>query len=172
MKVYSISQPYASLSAHGMKIFETRGWHAPQSIIGQVIGIAATKRVLPDARSSYDTPEFQQAYSVTGLPPLEELPCAVLVGTALLHSVELVTEDFLEDVSEIERAFGWFEIGGYAWRLRYAKPLAYPIPISGKQGFYDWHGLDPKADPVGIDPSQGAQAQGSARILRFHLPTT
>ncbi|MBA8881780.1 ASCH domain-containing protein [Phyllobacterium myrsinacearum] len=147
MKVISVWQPWASLIVHGMKFFETRTWSAPKSIIGQTIGIAATKNITPDQRSAYADPEFQRFYEQCGLPPLEELPRAVLLGTVLLDSVELITEDFLEEITDEEKAFGWHQLGGYAWRLRYARQLPHPIPIQGKQGIYDWKGFD-KLQPV------------------------
>lgn len=142
MKVISIWQPWASLVVHGMKFFETRTWPAPRSVIGQTLGIAATKNITPDQRSVYADPEFQFFYEQSGLPPLEELPRGMLLGTVTLDSIEEVTEDFIEDITLEERAFGWYQLGGYAWRLKHARPLKHPIPIKGAQGIYDWRGFD------------------------------
>lgn len=142
MKVISVWQPWATLQIAGFKIFETRTWPAPKSIIGQRIGIAATKNIIPDQRSACAEESFARFYEMTGLPPLEELPRGVLLGTAQLHSVEPVTSEFLEEITDEERAFGWYMPGGYAWRMRDPKPLAHPIPIQGKQGIFDWKGFD------------------------------
>lgn len=159
MKVISIWQPWASLIVHGLKFFETRTWPAPPSVVGQVIGIAATKNIIPDQRDAYNDPEFQFFYEQSGLESLENLPRGYLLGTVLLHSVELVTEDFLEEITREERAFGWYTIGGYAWRLRYPKLLSHPIPIRGKQGIFEYHGF-------GVDgqATSGADPQGEQKV--------
>lgn len=142
MKVISVWQPYATLIVQGFKFFETRTWPAPKSIIGQTIGIAATKNILPEQRLSCANEDFKLWYERSELPAWEDLPRGYLIGTVQLHSVELVTEEFLDEITDEEKAFGWFRIGGYAWRLRYPKPLAHPIPIRGKQGIYDYFGFD------------------------------
>jgi hypothetical protein len=157
MKVISIWQPWASLIVHGFKFFETRTWPAPRTAIGQRIGIAATKNITPDQRSAFADPLMQRYYDMTGLPEFEELPRGYLLGTVVLDSVELITEEFLDDITEEERSFGWFHIDGYAWRLRHPQRLEHPIPIQGKQGLYEWRGLD--AAPQTAD---AAQANGQA----------
>lgn len=162
MKVISIWQPYASLIAHGMKFFETRTWHPPRNLLGERIGIASTKVIRPEQRAAYSEPEFQHFYSQTGLPPLEDLPHGYLVGTAVLDSVELINEDFRDDITSEELAFGWFEDGRYAWRMRYAMPLPFPVPIRGKQGIFEW-GRDDEA----LVP--GAAGQERPADIRRHL---
>jgi hypothetical protein len=142
MKVISIWQPWASLIVHGLKFFETRTWPAPPSVVGQPLGIAATKNIIPAQRDAYLDPTFAEFYEMSGLPPLEELPRGVLLGTVMLDSVELVTEDFLESITLEEQAFGWYQIDGYAWRLRHPRRLAHPIPLRGAQGIFEWKGLD------------------------------
>lgn len=161
MKVISVWQPFASLSVHGMKIFETRTWPAPASIIGERIGIASTKNVTPDQKSFFTDPDFVKHYESTGLPELDELPCGMLLGTVIIDSCELVTEEFLEDISEAEKSFGWFNLGGYAWRQRRPKVLVHPVPIRGKQGIYDWKGLD-NAPETAFAPSQAGQITQTA----------
>src|SRR5690606_11473579 len=98
--------------------------------------------ITPHQRLAYSDPDFQKFYAMSGLPPMEELPRGMLVGTVTLDSVELITEEFIEDITLEEQAFGWYHLGGYAWRLRNARPLVNPIPIQGKQGIFDWRGFD------------------------------
>ena len=159
MKVISVWQPFASLSVHGMKVFETRTWPAPQSIIGQRIGIAATKNVTPDQRAFFSDPEFVHHYGSTGLPELADLPCGMLLGTVIIDSCELVTEEFLEDISDAEKAFGWFNLGGYAWRQRRPQVLEHPIPIQGRQGIYEWKGFENAARNALAETETGQVAQ-------------
>lgn len=142
MKCISIWQPFASLIVKGCKVFETRTWAPPASLIGERIGIAATKNIVPGQRAHCADPEFQRYYEALGWPAFDQLPRGVLLGTVLLDSFEVMTEEFMEDVSDEEKKYGWWQVGGYAWRLREPKELPYPIPIRGGQGFFDWRGLD------------------------------
>jgi len=138
MKVISIWQPYASLLVHRHKLFETRSWAAPKSLIGQRIGIAATKIISPEQRALCQNPEFQQVYAATGLEQLEQLPLGCIVGSAVLNSCEVMTEDFIEDVTDEEQLFGVWEPGRYAWRMR--DPVAFQIPLlaRGQQGIWSF----------------------------------
>jgi len=149
MKCISIWQPFACLLVKGYKIFETRGWAAPPTVIGQRIGIASTKNIKPEQRAHFASDDFQKFYSALGLPSvLDDMPRGYLLGSVMLDSVELITEEFLEDVSMEEQQYGWFNIGGYAWRM--TNPIEYPHPIiiRGKQGIFDWHGTPPNEEEV------------------------
>ncbi|WLR90879.1 ASCH domain-containing protein [Shinella zoogloeoides] len=175
MKVISIWQPWTSLVVHGFKLFETRTWAPPASAVGERIGIASTKNITPDQRSAFADPLMQRYYAETGLPSLEELPRGYLLGTVLLHSVELITEEFLDDITEEERSYGWYHLGNYAWRLRYPQLLEHPIPIQGKQGLYEWKGLDRAAQEADTQEANGqatqaARQEGSTPLRgRLHL---
>jgi hypothetical protein len=140
MKVLSIWQPFASLIVKGCKTFETRTWPAPASLVGQRIGIAATKSIVAAQRAHCADEEFQLAYTLTGQPPLEELPRGMLLGTVMLDSVELMTEEMMEDVSDEEKLYGHWDVGNYAWRVTDPVPLTQPCIIRGQQGLYDWKG--------------------------------
>jgi hypothetical protein len=168
MRIISIWQPWASLIIHGHKFIETRGWAAPKSVIKQTIGIAATKNILPDQRFAAEEPAFKRFYAETGLPPLDELPRGCVLGTAFLNSCDPIGEDFVEDITDEEQAFGWYQVGRFAWRLRYPKPFDEPAYARGAQGLWE-------ADPHGIIAQQKAQRlHGPARqegpeTLRRHL---
>lgn len=140
MKVISIWQPFASLIVKGYKVFETRGWAAPASVIGQHIGIASTKTIVPGQRAHCADEVFKGFYESLNLPSFEQLPRGYLLGTARLDSVELMTEEFIEEVSAEEQAYGWWSVGNYAWRLTDPVEFPHPIPIKGAQGLYDWKG--------------------------------
>jgi hypothetical protein len=172
MKVISIWQPFASLVVHGCKVFETRGWPAPQSLIGRELGIAATKSINPAQRAHCAQESFQLSYAATALPEWETLPRGALLGHVTLCAVEEIDEELLENVSVHEQAFGWWEPGGYAWRL--TNPVIYPepVPIRGRQGIFDWNG-----NPYHVGSSEdeaGRQGAGPGRpdepeTLRRHL---
>jgi hypothetical protein len=143
MKVISIWQPFATLTVKGFKFFETRTWPAPASLIGQTIGIASTKNIKPEQRAWVEEDNFQRFYQETGLPPLEELPCGYLLGTVKLDSCDLMTDELLDDVTDEEKAYGFWELGNYGWRQTHPVCFEHPIPIQGKQGIYDFYGFEP-----------------------------
>ena len=140
MKCISIWQPFASLIVSGCKTFETRSWAAPASLIGQRIGIAATKNINAAQRQFFEDEDFRAAYNSTNQPALSDLPMGVLLGTVILDSVELMTEEMMEDVSDEEKLYGWWNEGNYGWRLTDPVPLTHPCIIRGQQGLYDWRG--------------------------------
>jgi activating signal cointegrator 1 len=156
MKAISIWQPFASLIVTGCKIFETRTWAPPASLIGQRVAIASTKIILPAQRAHWADPEFQRFYAGTALPAPEELPRGYLLGHARLDSVELMDEELMEDVSPEEQSYGWWEPGNYAWRMVDPVALAHPIPVRGKQGIWVYEGDLEHAERQ----TQGCQAPG------------
>lgn len=165
MKVISIWQPFALLSVKGFKIFETRTWPMPQTLIGQRVGIASTKNVKPEQRAFVEDEEFQAHYLRTGLPPMAELPMGHLMGTVIFDSCELMTEEFVADVSAEEQAYGFWDLGNYAWRQREPKWLKHPVPIQGKQGIYEWNGVLPDDEPE-VRPHQSSEDRQEG----LHLP--
>lgn len=163
MKVISIWQPWASLIVHGFKSIETRSWAAPKSLIKETIGIAATKLVRPEQRIAAQDPEFLRFYEKTGMPDLDQLPHGAVLGTAVLNSCDVITEEDLEDITEEEQAFGWYTPGRYAWRLRYAKPFDYPRPARGAQGIWEWRG---EAAAGGEDRPRPAPLGRNLRLVK------
>lgn len=169
MKVISIWQPWATLLVQGFKVFETRGWAAPKSLIGQRIGIASTKSWHPAQRSAADHVGFQVYFSELGLPHPEELPRGYLLGTVLLDSCELMTAEFMDDVSDEEKSYGWWEEGRYAWRTIDPIPLITPIVIQGRQGIYDWHGKLSDENTEADEGNRGAPGQARPTDIRGRL---
>lgn len=137
MKIISIWQPWASLVVHNHKFNETRGWSAPKSLIGQRIGIASTKVIRPEQRVHFLDPRFQKHYRSLGLPLIDNLPNGFLLGSAVLRSCEPWDEEQDEDLTDEERAFGWYGSGRWIWRLRSPIALSEPIPVRGAQGIWE-----------------------------------
>ncbi|NKL08336.1 hypothetical protein GFL39_26050 [Rhizobium leguminosarum bv. viciae] len=165
MKVISIWQPFASLAVKGFKTFETRTWPAPASIIGQTIGIASTKGLKPVQRAYFDDERFRQFYAGTGMPPLDELPCGYLLGTVTIDESVLMTEEFMDEVSDEEKAYGHWELGNYAWRLEPRISLEHPIPIRGAQGLYEWNGVLPDGSETQVSETPSAQVAQEGYLM-------
>lgn len=144
MKVISVWNPFATLLVEGFKCFETRSWKPPASIVGQRIGIASTKRLLPGQRMVFNHPSFRKHYNQLGLlDKLEEMSNGYLLGTVVIDSYEVVTPEFVRDLSAAELMYGHYYNGSYAWRAVDPIPLEYPIPIRGSQGIFEWAGKLP-----------------------------
>jgi hypothetical protein len=138
MKVISIWNPYAILLVRGFKNIETRGWPAPRTIIKKRIGIASTKIIRPEQRSVLSDEVFRFYYEKTGLScDLNQLPNGYLLGTAVLSSCDIITDDDLNDITEEEQIYGIYETGRYAWRFREQTIFDTPIPVRGAQGIWE-----------------------------------
>lgn len=142
LRVISIWQPYASLAILGHKKYETRGWPAPTSLIGQRIGIASTKVINYKQIKAFAKPNFQKHFQqLDDLEWLFALNLADfwhghLLGTVKLDSCHKMTRKMIKEVGAKERAFGDWKIGRYAWSLVDPKPLKKPIPVRGQQGVW------------------------------------
>lgn len=142
MKAISIWNPFAMMIVRGFKVFETRTWPAPHSIIGKRIAIASTRTIRPEQRSYFNAPEFRHFYDALGLPDrIEDMPNGFVLGTVKVTGVEVMTEEFLDEVSLEEQAYGYWEPGNYAWRLEEPEAFDVPIAVRGSQGLYEWRGI-------------------------------
>lgn len=138
-KCVSIWNPFALLLVKGFKVFETRTWAAPKSLIGKRIGIASTRVLNPAQKAHFASPEFRRFYWKLGLPEaLIDLPNGYMLGTAVLDSCELMTPEFMEEVSEEEHAYGYWQEGNYAWRMTQPVEFEHPFPVRGAQGIWNW----------------------------------
>ena len=138
MKALSIWQPWAQLIVTGRKKIETRGWLAPPSIIGQRIAITSTKAIRREQREAANDPEFARHYAASGLPALDNLPLGAVLGTVTILGCLAIDLELMDQLSEQELAFGWYEPGRYAWLLAEPLLLADPIPAKGRQGLWNW----------------------------------
>ena len=157
MKVLSLWQPYASLLIHGHKPIETRGWPAPDWIMGETIGIASTKHVRKEQRGLFAGSDLKFRYLQTQLPlRLEELPHGFLLGTAVVRSCMCMTEDDLRRICDRERWFGDWQVGRYAWHVTDLHKFEDPIPVSGGQKLWNYEGAIPDKDAGRGDQAEPA----------------
>jgi len=170
MKVISIWNPWATLVVKGLKLIETRSWAAPRSLVGQRIGIASTKQIRPDQRLEITRDEFAKHYAATDLPmitsgfaDLNKFHNGYLLGTALLISSDVITEEDMNDITDEELAFGWFSPGRYAWRLRDAVEFAKPVSARGSQGIWEW--FSEEAEDRAEDKEGKAELRRNLRVV-------
>ncbi|MCA0208159.1 MAG: ASCH domain-containing protein [Proteobacteria bacterium] len=162
MKALTIWQPWASLIMAGAKPYEFRGWRAPRSLIGQRIVIHAAARPVDEeavsnlyyvmkfcgecdsiAREAQETCLFPaKAVEVfeQHLPAYggKGLPIGAGLGTALLgeprNGIEIAEEFGVPRANDSERD----DHANWGWPLTDIEIWDEPIPMKGKQGFWNW----------------------------------
>lgn len=142
MKALTIWQPWASLLVSGKKRYETRSWatayrgpiaiHAAKRPVRRTIDALAADR--GDGWTALDY--FDALFMRPG--SINELPTGAVIGKALLVRCNLITEDFVAQLTQQELALGDFSLGRYAWEFEQMTQLIAPIPARGAQGLWHW----------------------------------
>ena len=133
MKALTLTQPWASLVALGLKQVETRSWSTRYR---GPLAIHAAKVFPSEARAFA---EIERA--------LGRLPGRIACG-AILCTVRLVdvrpTEEVSQLVSALERYYGDYSRGRWAWILDDLKVLPEPIAARGALSLWEWQPDDAK----------------------------
>ena len=126
MKVLSLWPPYAMGIARGHKQWETRSWST--SYRG-LLGIHATA-TMPKQAWKFCATE----YAVGRIP--KQLPLGAIL--CIVRLVEVVsTLDAERQISAIEKLYGDYSVGRYAWKLELVMVFDAPIPCRGHQGLWE-----------------------------------
>ena len=140
MKAISLWQPWASAIALGLKTIEKRGhlthYRGP-------LAIHAAQKKSGDLKDAFAY-EFLFDFRAVGVSSFVELPLGAIV--AVCDLVDCVpTEEFVEweegkpgrVITGLERQFGNYEVGRFAWVLANVRKLETPVPFKGRQGFFN-----------------------------------
>lgn len=133
MKAISLWQPWASLIACGVKVHETRHWHAPGWLIGQRIAIHAAKKLIADPGE--DLAELLS--DEFGGHWVMDLPRGAIVATATLANC-CPTMERLCLTSREDAICGDWHPGRFAWHLTEIRKVDPPQPYRGAQGIWEW----------------------------------
>ena len=126
MKALSLTQPWATAIIIGMKQYETRSWSTSRR---ERIYIHAAKGFPRYAK------EFAQREMALKRIP-EQLPFGFLIGTAVIDSV-LSTTVVTGNITPVERLYGDYSYGRFAWKLTDVQALVEPIPYKGSLGLFE-----------------------------------
>lgn len=155
IKALTLWQPYATLKAHNIKIYETRSWET--SYRGPMM-IHAAKKPTRDTLYEIGDPEVvrqillalrELGYAPANMPlaacagyftEQERLPVGAFVGTGNLIKCHKIDRMFISGLSDRERALGYFAPGRFAWEFKNMSPLPDAIPAKGGQGIWNWDG--------------------------------
>lgn len=141
MKALTLTQPYATLVAHGYKRFETRAWgtdhrgplaiHAARSLEG-VGGKAAFVELC-------GLTPFREALGAAGYRQAFDLPRGRVLALVMLAEVLPTESAVVRYVIEgtDEEAFGDYSRGRKAWRFDAVAALRVPIVCSGSLGLWE-----------------------------------
>jgi hypothetical protein len=146
MKAISLWQPWASLIATGAKKMETRSWatnyrgplaiHAAKTWNSELSGMLSYRRIQGGL-----APLVGQQLDVTGKswPGVkdEHLPRGCVIATCRLVDCIPAEKLTLEQV-EVEKHYGDFSAGRFAWILDDVQVLPEPILAKGMQGLWNW----------------------------------
>jgi activating signal cointegrator 1 len=128
MRALSLTQPWATAMAIGLKEWETRSW--PSSFRGQV-AIHAAKNFPRWAKEFAE--EVRIDHSL--LPSVRDMPlgCIVAIGeiTECRRTAELRSE-----LSQIEQKWGDYADGRYAFKFNLIRMVVPPVPAKGALGFW------------------------------------
>jgi hypothetical protein len=137
MLALTLTQPYATLIAVGVKTIETRSWGTPYR--GE-LAIHAAKAWPADEREWQfsDRGFWAPLLRRLGLRSVSDFPRGVVVATCRL--VDCVPTDRLARAAlrDEERALGDFSGGRFAWMLADVAPLPEPAPARGSLGLWEW----------------------------------
>lgn len=150
MKVLTLTQPWASLVVIGAKKIETRSWKTGYRGALAIHAAKGYPKWAQDfVREEMPLKELSAFYAC----PEQTLPTGVIVGTCFLYDCrEMVDADnnsLLDHegylnigdnpaLSIMEREFGDYSEGRFAFMLRNIQMLKKPIPAKGALGLWDF----------------------------------
>lgn len=135
----SLTQPWATLMAMGIKRIETRSWSSNSR---GYVAIHASTRFPTDCRELCEEEPFTAALHGASW---RDLPRGAIIAVANLHDVARIklrrdgvvcVERMAIPPDETELAFGNYEPGRWAWRLTNVRALREPIPCKGALGLW------------------------------------
>jgi hypothetical protein len=140
LKTLTMTDPWATLVALGSKRIETRSWATPYR---GALAIHVAKSLPMYAEGFCEEPVVQHLLDAAGYTLHANarnnprgLPLGCIVALVWLDDVQRIAPDFPAD--SVERAFGNFAPGRYAWTFSQCYRLTEPLPARGALGIWDW----------------------------------
>ena len=139
MKALSLWQPWASAIPAGLKRIETRSW--PTKHRGR-LAIASTRSIPKEFHRTAEVlfNSNSNAFARCGICSPDALPLGCVVATCDVVDCVLMTPEFIAGIEPLEREWGLYEPGRWAWMLAAVAPFSYPVPIArGGQRVWNWN---------------------------------
>jgi hypothetical protein len=123
IKVLTIKEPFGSLIKDGYKKYETRSWKT--NYRGEIyINAGLAKINLKDQR-------------ICKLSKMVNVNKGYIICKVTLTDCILITKEFRDILSDIEKECGDFSDGRYAWKLENITEVE-PIAIKGQLGLWNY----------------------------------
>jgi hypothetical protein len=148
MKALTLTQPWATLVAIGMKQIETRSWTINYR---GPLAIHAAKGFPKYARDICNSSIFADALETHGIGHPKDLPLGAIIATCELVHIKQMDEVIVFPgcksyaynghewlFSKEEKAFGEYSVGRYMWLLENIIALPSPIPAKGALSLWEW----------------------------------
>lgn len=145
MKMASLYQPYASAIPLGLKGWETRSWETKYR---GPLGIHATQSFPRWAR------DFASAEWALGRLPAKLPMGAVVAVVDLIDCIPTIEAALF--IGPIEKLYGDYSPGRFAWRLENIRGLTQPIPCKGLQKLWTPSPELEQAILAALTPTPGA----------------
>lgn len=137
MKALSLWQPHATLCAIGAKRVETRDWPCPYPLPLRLAIHAAKAK---DTLALVMVEPFASTLSLAGFGRALSLPLGKVLAVGDLVACEMMSNPIIDAQLPLERAFGLWQVGRWAWRLERVAPLVRPIAWRGLQKLWELPG--------------------------------
>lgn len=145
MKALSLCQPFASLLAHGIKTWETRGWKPGDK---NLYILRETGFLIHASESRKYAHLMGQAPFSKHLSRLGALPYGAIIGWAKIGSIMRVEQWRQENLWPgmpkalwpDEYFFGDYNPGRWAWQITEGGDFGVPTPAKGKLSLWDYNG--------------------------------
>lgn len=152
LKALSLWEPWASLVARGVKRHETRHWLT--SYRGPIAIHAAKTLDLAGAPEDLCQSALGQFWQ-------RDRPAGAVVAIGELVAVWPATK-VSDQLTRADLAAGNFTPGRFAWEIANVRALRTPIPLTGRQGLFNWtppEDLGARVGPV-VDHAAACRAIG------------
>jgi activating signal cointegrator 1 len=151
MKAITIRAPYAQLIMLGLKHFETRKTNILKGCVGERIAIhcGLDMREFDDLRDGlFAMPKSDTSMLIEAALSKSRLTlnnyeyydnmAGHVIATAEVGWSIVVDQRLIDDLTPLERAVGYWNIGYHAYRFDNVQILDNPVPARGKQGRWEW----------------------------------
>jgi len=134
MKAITLTQPWASCVAFGVKKYETRSWSTKYR---GPLAIHAAKRMPAIARTFLLSNVVAYTARTRAIGIYGGFPMGAVIGRCRL--ADCVPVEAVEyQLTAMERSLGDYSDGRFAWVLEDAEWFRNPVPVNGMLGLWDW----------------------------------
>lgn len=151
MKAITIRAPYAQLIMLGLKHFETRKTNILKGCVGQRIAIHCGKdmREFDDIRDGlFSMPKSDTSLMIESALSKSRLTlnnyqyydnmAGCVIATAEIGWSTVAGTWLIDDLTPLERAVGYWNVGYHAYHFDNVQMLDTPVLARGKQGRWEW----------------------------------